>query len=147
MWIGDYPPSCLFRSNTARPNLRPTEEETLLGRETIDQLIRLSCLRLLKRTIGQCQPTKIRDTFSDNQFTLKVQARFCFESIKLFYHAIRPLTKALIIALSPPIFEITRGVEACTLVVEPVGHLVSNNRTHSSVVDRIIGKDRRTAAA
>src|SRR5262245_53912980 len=59
-------------------------------------------------------------------------------AIELFDNALGPLLKVLQIVRRPPVFQISLCVKFSSLIVEAMGHLVSDNCAHSAVVNCVV---------
>src|SRR6266404_5795577 len=138
MGIGNHPATRFFRPDAAGPNLRPPEEESLLGSESVDRLTRLARLSLLECLICERQTAKICHAFTYNEFTLKVQSWLSLKRIKLLDHTISAFAKVFVVFRCPPVNEITFRVEASAGIIEAVRHLMSNHCAHPTVVDRLV---------
>src|ERR1044071_2924166 len=104
------------------PNLSPTEEETLLGRETIDVCRpRLALHRFLKSEPRQFQTAKIPDRFNQNEFAVLVKVDFVdAETRELLFHAVGTIRIVLRVGICPPVFQIALVIKLAALVVESV---------------------------
>src|SRR4051812_43424693 len=98
-----------FRRVLLGPNLRPTQEETLLGSEAIDVTrVRLTLERLHESVVGHVKSAKVRDRFTRDELALQVQTRFNFKTIKLLNNTVGAFIEALLVAFGPPVFQITQ---------------------------------------
>src|SRR5436190_24267181 len=67
-----------------------------------------------------------------------MQTRFDFKRIELLDNAIRPLGELFVIIGTPPHNEISVSVEARALIVEAVGHLMTNDRADASIIECLV---------
>src|SRR5258708_7243494 len=129
-----------FRPNVLRPDLRPAEKETLLGRKTVDVLrSRLSLQRLLIRCVRHRQSSEVGHGFANNQLSLLMQSRLDFIRVKLLDHTICASSELLIVIVRPPHDKVTIGVESSALIVKAMRHFMANHSPDAAVVKSVVG--------
>ena len=122
-----------------RPDLRPTQEETLLRRKPVNiRRTRPALKRLLERVVSHVKSTEVGDGFAGDEFALKVQARLRLKGSELVDDALGALVKVFFVALGPPVLQVPHRIEFAALVVVAVRDLVTDNSADGAIVDRIV---------
>src|ERR1700730_8160940 len=128
----------VFRSISAGPNLREAKKEPLIGCETFDQRgCRLALETFFEPGISDGETAQIGDALAFDEFPVLVKS-LIFVAVKLFRDAIATRLKILQVLWCPPVIQVTLCVKFGSLVIEPVRHLMADDRADPSVVDRTI---------
>src|SRR5207249_683434 len=115
------------------------EEEPLLGREPVDALgLRLAGDRFLPRGVGHHEPPEIRDALSEHELAVLMDPLLDLEAVELLADALGALLELLLVGLRPPLLEVPACIELSSLVVEPMGHLMTDDRAHRAVVRGVV---------
>src|SRR5205085_8530825 len=121
------------------PDLRPAEEEALLGREVVNAgRSRLALERLLEGVVGDREAAEVCDRLAADELARLVQARLDLEGVELLDDAVRAVFKVLHVGGRPPVLEVAGEVELRSLVVEAVRDLVADDRADAAVVDGVV---------
>src|ERR1700676_1411432 len=116
----------IFRPVIARPDLCVSEKESLLRRESSDQRRPLPCQFFLQCSIRDVQPSETRNTLSQHQISVLVQVALNRVALELLLHALSALIEVFLVLGSPPIVQVSLGVEFSSLIVEPVRHFMAD---------------------
>src|SRR5437868_4799775 len=121
------------------PDLGPAEEEPLLGSKPIDlRRCRLGLQVIHQSSVGDVQTAEIANVLADRSLSLDLHTRQYFVAAELIDHACGTLVKLLAVLGRPPHVEIAFSVILTALIVETVRDLVTDHRSHSSVVNGIV---------
>src|SRR6202522_554509 len=101
-------PGC-FRPHILAPDLRVSEEKTLLRREAVDLGLRLAVQRLHQGHERQVHAPVVGRIFSQRQFAVQMDVIHRREGGIFFYETIRPLLEFGGILRRPPIVQIAFG--------------------------------------
>src|SRR5437773_10221556 len=121
------------------PDLGPTKKEPLFGRKSVDQRrFRFGFQRVHQCRVGDIQTSEIGDILAEGQLSVDVQTSQNLIAVKLVYDARGPLVKILPVLGRPPRIEIAFGVILAALVVEAVRDLVTDDGSHSAVINGVV---------
>src|SRR6266481_3582044 len=136
--VGHQP--SVFDPLIGAPDLRPTEEEALLGSEAVSvRWPRFARQGFFKRSIGDRQSTQVGDALPQNQLTILVQVAVDDVGVELIGDAGGARLEILQVFRAPPVFQVALTVELTAVIVKPMRDFMSDDRSHSSVVHRVIG--------
>src|SRR6266481_561319 len=122
------------------PDLRPTEEEALLGSEAVSvRRPRLARNGLLIRGVGDRQSAQVGDALSQNQLAILVQVAVDDVGVELVGDTGGAGLEILQIFRAPPVFQVALAVELAAVVVKTMCDFMSDDRSHSAVIHRVIG--------
>src|SRR6201987_4126532 len=93
----------IFRTKIGAPYLRPAQEESLVGRKSIQSRRPLAFDLLFKSRIGNCPPSESRVAYAQVQFAISVDTGLVFVAIELPFPSLRPVSEPLAAMLGPPI--------------------------------------------
>src|SRR5215204_4163427 len=138
--VGGDPLARVLRSDVLRPDLRPAEEEPLLGREAGDGLrARLAFERLLVGRVGHGQAAEVSDRLADDELAVVEESGLDLEGVELLDDAVGALVELLQVLGRPPHDEVAVGVELRARVVKAVRHLVADDGADAAVVEGVVG--------
>ena len=133
----------LLRTDVACPYVRVREEEPLCRREAVAGLQTLTLGLALfveaESQVTNLQTAVVSNVLTQRERTVSVYARSHFDLVERFFHHFRALVEGGFVLCRPPVDHVTVLVELTTLIVEAVGHLMTDDNTDSAVVERVIG--------
>src|SRR6266481_9732755 len=130
----------VFDALIGAPDLRPTEEEALLGSKAVSvRRPRLARKGLLIRGVGDRQSAQVGDALSPNQLAILVQVAVDDVGVELVGDTGGAGLEILQIFRAPPVFQVALAVELAAVVVKTMCDFMSDDRSHSAVIHRVIG--------
>ena len=76
--------------------------------------------------------------FTKSETAISVQAWQYLDLIEEIGHHFGASIKILLIGLRPPVDKVSIFIKLATLIIESMGHLMTNNYANSAIVERII---------
>ena len=134
VWVGLHALAQRFGALMAVPRLGIAQEEALLGRESVDFLLRFGLRDTLKGRVGNGQAAEVGQVLPHRQLAVDVRRIEGREGIKLLAHHGGAGRKPFAVFLGPPVAQVALGVVLPALVIEPVGHFVANDGADAAVV-------------
>ena len=99
----------------------------------------MRCRGLVKpRLPRQPQTAQVSQILAQRELAVEVNARNRLDGVILANHALSAIVELLFVAFGPPIEQVSVLVELAALVIEAVGQLVADGRTHVAVVGRVV---------
>ena len=122
------------------PECSIADIEALLTSEAVDVCwSALSPCMLHKSCVCKAKTTLVSDILTQRELTISKQARKNLDSVELVNKHLRLSLECCTILGCPPVVHVTHLVELRALVVEAMGHLVSDNHADSTIVHSIVG--------
>ena len=115
------------------------DEEALFRRETVDRLERFGSRSVLESVEGYLQASVVGEVLTQCELTIGVKTGQHLDGIEEVTVELGTLLKAFGISSRPPVMQVAVGIVLTALVVEAVGHLVTNHHTDGTVVEGGVG--------
>src|SRR5690242_15135190 len=123
----------------APPDLRPSQEEALLGSEAVDQWrARLTGERALERRVRDTEPVQVGEILAEGESPVHAQRVDRDVSRELIHDELRLGFEAVAVGRGPPVAEVPHRVVLTSGIVKPVRQLVTDDGPHAAVVDRVV---------
>ena len=129
----------LLFGDVLTPNTGIGEEETLVGCETVLVLQWLLSCRILEGIEGYHQTAVVGKVLTQSEAAVGIQIRQYLDVAEEISIHIRTLVETLGISWRPPILQVTAGIILATLVVETVGHLMTDYHADGTIVECLVG--------
>src|SRR5579859_938450 len=110
------------------PDLRETDEQSLLAGETVNDRRRTALARQPVGAHGDRKPGIVGDIFAERQRAVDVIAGQRAEGVILRNQAVRLLFETLAILPGPPIAQVALAVELAAMIVKGVTDLMTDHR-------------------
>ena len=130
----------LSLGDVASPYACISQEETLVGSESVDNGQRMILSGVFEGCIGYLQTTVVGQVLTQRQATIGIKVGQHLDSREEIGILVGAGLELLAIGSSPPVVHITILVELASLVVEAVGHLVTNHHADGTIVEGIVGR-------
>jgi hypothetical protein len=128
----------VFRTLSLAPDLAPAHEQTLLGREAVNRLLRRVTQNIQQSHIGNSQPTVVCSILAQRQLPANVNVIHRDETVILLDEACLQLVELFTVFGSPPITQVSLGIKLAAGIVESVRQFVADNRADGAEVYRIV---------
>src|SRR5690606_30178776 len=122
----------------AAPYLRPAEEKALIRRKAINLLIALTLLRLLKGFVSDSHASEVGEILALGKMAVYMHGIKHSVIVELINNHVGALHKIRRVGGGPPVLQIAVGIVLAPLIIESVGHLMTDDRTDSAIIHRII---------
>src|SRR5690242_11197696 len=113
------------------PHLSPSEEESLLGRKSVDISLRFAFQGFFVGGIGNGETAQIGYAFAEHELAVLVQAGLDFVAIELLLDAGGALVEILTVFGRPPVSQVPLGVELRAGIVKAVSDFMADDRARS----------------
>ena len=128
----------LLVADVLAPNVGIGQEEALLGREAVDDG-KGSLLRgILEGLEGHHETTVVGHVLAQRERAVGMETGQHLDAVVEGTHHLDALLEALAILVAPPAAQVAFLVILGTLVVESVGHLVTDHHTDGAIVEGIV---------
>src|SRR2546425_2369045 len=136
-------PKCLlpfrFDALVVCPDRRPTDEEALLRRETVNiGRTRLPFSGLQERLVRDDDTTEVGNGFAENQLAVQVQAVGSLITSELLAHTVGPRHELVSVFRRPPGAKVSLRIELASLVIKTMSYFMSDDGANGAVVESII---------
>ena len=121
------------------PYVGVTEEETLVGRKAVNELVALSLLSLLESAVAHAQATVVGNVLAHGEGAVGVHIVGDNLGAVLRSQLVGQFLERGGIVGGPPVHHVSVLVEVASLVVEAVSHLVSDDNAYGAVVACVVG--------
>ena len=128
----------LLVAYVACPDTRVREVETLLGSEAVDYGQRILLCSVLECLHRNHQATVVGDILAQCKLAVCVEAGENLNLVEEVHDDLCALVELGCILVGPPVCEVTLLVELTALVVEAVGHLVADDNSDGTIVERVV---------
>src|SRR6185503_10899444 len=121
------------------PGLCPAKEEALLGGETIDvRGTRLALERFHVGVVSDVESAQIGNRFARYELALQMQTRLNLKTAELINHTISAFIEILLVAFSPPVFQVALRVKLGARIIVAVRNLMADDSSDRSIINRIV---------
>src|SRR4051794_21812884 len=127
MWIDCETHLLVLIADLPAPYRGVGEEEPLIRRQPVDLLLRFSSGRFLERRIRDFQSANVGNIFALRQLTIHMHPRKRLVFRVLLYDRTGAFLKLLCRIRRPPVAQIALGIVLTPLIVEAVGHFMSDH--------------------
>ena len=118
--------------------MREPEKETLVGGEPVDFLLRFPRQRFLERGIGDLYSANIGDVLALGQLAVYTQTRQRFVLGILLHDRAGTFLELRRRFRRPPVAQVADLIVLSALIVEPVSHLVADDRANPAIINGIV---------
>ena len=128
----------LLVGSVLRPDRTVGKVEPLIRGEAVDQADVLAGDGVPHRRVGDAESAVVSDVLTEGELAVGVYARHDLNLVELGHKHLGLGVELLGILRRPPVGHIPVLVEESALVVESVGHLVTDHDSDSAVVDGVV---------
>ena len=127
-----------FLTGIVCPNESVAEEETLVGGEAVGSLQGIGTHGVMESLVSHHQSAVVSKVFANGKFSVALQSGQSFKFVEVLYHLSGTLLEAFTVLCSPPVVQVSVLVVLAALIVESVGHFMSDDHTDGTIVGCVV---------
>src|ERR1039457_3886368 len=123
-----------LRTVILAPDLAPADEQTLLGGEAVNGLLRSAAEHIQQSHVCKAQAAIVGSIFAQRQLSANVNVIHRNEAVVLVDEASLQLIELLAVLGSPPVAQVSLSIELAARIVEPMREFVADDRANGAEV-------------
>src|SRR5947207_3897367 len=121
------------------PDLSPAQEQSLFRREAINFFRLFARYGGFQRHVSDTKAAVVRGVLTQREFAIQMNIVYCHKTAVFVNQALCSLLEGLGIFRCPPILKIACRIKLASLIIKPMGQLMSDDRADTAKIQAIIG--------